>query len=239
MLWKHSAGIHVVDLTHPITPEMPHWPGDPPTTLETWATLPAQGYRLGRLCIGEHSGTHIGTAAHMREGGATLEQLPPEFLIRPAAVLDWRERAGAQPDALLTPEEVLGWEAEHGRVPAGCVFLLCTGWSRFWENAERYLGRDAAGTLHFPGFSPSAVRFLVEERDIVGLGIDTAGIDGGASQTLEANRILLNNTHFHLENLTNLEHLPPRGAWLFIGALPLAGAGGSPARVLAWLSDEA
>ncbi len=235
MLWKHSAGLHVVDLTHPITPDMPHWPGDPPTTLETWAALPVQGYRLGRLCIGEHSGTHIGTAAHVRRDGITLEQIPPEQLIRPAVVLDWRERAGAKPDALLTPAEIFRWEAENGRVPAGSVFLLCTGWSRWWPDASRYLGLDAAGGLHFPGLSPSTVRFLVEERDIVGLGIDTAGIDGGASQTLEANRILLDNARFHLENLTNLEHLPPKGAWLFIGALPLVGAGGSPARVLAWL----
>jgi kynurenine formamidase len=75
----------------------------------------------------------------------------------------------------------------------------------------------------------------VEERGVLGLGIDTAGIDGGASQTLEANRILLDNGRFHLENLTNLERLPARGAWLFIGALPLVGGSGSPARVLAWL----
>lgn len=237
MAHQKGAGVHVVDLTHPIAAEMPHWPGDPPTVLEAWASLPAQGYRLGRLCIGEHTGTHIGTAAHIREDGMTLEQLPAEHLICPAVVLDWRGRASAEPDALLSTEEIARWEAEHGPVPAGSVFLLCTGWSRFWPDTERYLGLDTAGALHFPGFSPAAVRFLVQERRVRGLGIDTAGIDGGAGQTLEANRILLGDARFHLENLTNLEHLPPTGAWLFIGALPVAGAAGSPARVLAWVSQ--
>lgn len=237
MFWKYGAGIHIVDLTHPLTPDIPHWPGDPPTAFDEWATLSGQGVYLRRLCIGEHTGTHIGTAAHMRESGMTLEHMPPERLICPAAVLDWRSRAGADPDALLALSDLAEWEREHGPVPAGSVFLLCTGWSRFWPDAERYLGRDAAGTLHFPGFSPEAVRFLAEERNILGLGIDTAGIDGGASQTLEANRVLLDNGRFHLENLTNLGRLPAKGAWLFIGALPLVGAGGSPARVLAWFLE--
>lgn len=164
------------------------------------------GY-LRRLCIGEHTGTHIGTAAHMRERGMTLEHMPPEHLICPVVMLDWRDCAGADPDALLALSDLVEWEREHSPVPAGSVFLLCTGWSRFWPDAERYLGRDTAGTLHFPGFSPEVVRFLAEERNILGLGIDTAGIDGGASQTLEANRVLLDNGRFHLENLTNPVYL--------------------------------
>ncbi|MGQ9516244.1 MAG: cyclase family protein [Anaerolineae bacterium] len=237
MSWGRDVGVHMVDLTHPLTADMPHWPGDPPTAFDICATISRQGFYLRRLCIGEHTGTHIGVAAHIHEGGMTLEHMPPERLICPAVMLDWRGRAGADPDALLALSDLAEWEQEHGLVPAGSVFLLCTGWSRFWPDAERYLGQDAAGILHFPGFSSEAVRFLVEARGVQGLGIDTAGIDGGASQALEANRILLGNGRFHLENLANLERLPPKGAWLFIGALPLVGAGGSPARVLAWCPD--
>jgi len=233
MLGHVDSDMEIVDLTHPVSPAVPHWPGDPPTCFEDWAAMSEQGFFLRRLSLGEHTGTHIGVAAHLRDGGLTLESLPADHLIRPAVVVDWR--AGASPDALLTPAELYRWEEEHGRVPAGSVLLLCTGWSRFWPDAGRYLGADADGVLHFPGISPEAVRWLVEERGILGLGIDTAGIDGGASQTLEANRILLDNGRFHLENLTNLERLPARGAWLFIGALPLVGGSGSPARVLAWL----
>lgn len=225
----------VIDLTHPITPAMPHWPGDPPTCLEPAADIPAQGYFLHSLAIGEHSGTHIGVARHLDPAGISVDLLSAEALVRPAVVLDFRAEAGADADAELEPAHIVAWEGLHGRIPSKAVLLLCTGWSSRWGDPAAYFNMDEAGTMHFPGYSPAAVDFLVQVREVMGLGIDTAGIDAGRRADLAANAALLDGPHYHLENLTNLEHLPPTGAWLVIGALPIAGGSGAPARLLALL----
>lgn len=223
----------VVDLTQPLRPDMPAWPGDPLLEYASWAKISDEGFFLRRTSLGEHSGTHLGAPAHLYGNGDSVEQIPAQQLVVPAARIDLRAEAAAYPDALLRWEHVAGWESQHGRLPIGCIVLLCTGWALRWNNPAAYLSRDAAGVMHYPGFDPLAVERLLDEREIGGLGSDTAGIDAGADATFAANRRLLGAGRFHLENLANLEQLPPAGAWLVIGALPLAGGSGAPARVLA------
>jgi kynurenine formamidase len=225
----------VVDLTHALTPQEPIWPGDPPVEMMAWASIERHGYALRRVCLGEHSGTHLGVAAHLSAQGRSVEGLPADLLIRPASVMDVRAAVACSADATLSVEDIHEWEARYGRTPAGAVVLLCTGWDQRWDDPMAYLNCDGAGRMHFPGYSAGAVAFLVEERQAAGLGIDSAGIDPGWDDGLAANRTLLQGDRFHLENLTHLEALPATGAVLFIGALPIAGAGGAPARVLAWL----
>jgi len=230
-----TDGWRVVDLTHHLAPGMPVWPGDPAVEVSGCTALTTDGYALYRVTLGDHSGTHIGVAAHLRAGGLTVERMPAEHLVRPACVIDFRVASAHSADATLTMAHVFQWEAGHGRLSAGDVVLLATGWDQRWGDADSYLNRDARGRMHFPGFSVDAVQFLVEERGIAGLGTDAAGIDAGADESLAANTALLQGERFHLENLTHLEQLPATGAMLFIGALPVAGCGGAPARVLAWL----
>jgi len=232
------SSIRIVDLTHAISADAPVWPGDPATEIMSWATIETQGYSLRRICTGEHSGTHIGMPAHLAPGGLTVDRLPPGQLIRPCVVIDIRSAVGQDPDTTLTVENLEAWESRHDRVPAGSVVLLCTGWSSRWPDPGAYFNADSAGALHFPGFGVDAVRFLVEDRDIAGLGIDTSGIDPGIDGTLAANRLLSRGRRFHLENLTNLDQLPVTGVWLFIGALPVADGGGAPARVLALIPPD-
>ncbi len=224
---------HVVDLSHPISPEIPVWPGDPRPAFTTLATIAGHGYALSEIHIGEHTGTHVGTAAHLQPGGVTVDQLEPEDLIVPAAVLNVSERALSDPDFTLSVEDVRAWEARHGRVPPDSLVLMATGWDARWPDPTAYLNADDQGVMHFPGFAPQTVTWLVDERRVRGLGIDTPGIDPGRDAGLQSNRRLLRGRHIHLENLTRLTGLPPLGAWVIIGALPWVGRTGSPARVLA------
>ncbi len=223
----------IVDLTHPITPEIPIWPGGPRPGFAELATLDEHGYRLRQVTLGEHTGTHLGTAAHLHADGLTVEQLQAGELLVPAVVVDGRAQAAADPDYALSPDEMRAWETTHGRVPPGSVVLLATGWDARWPDPTAYLNRDDRGRMHFPGFAPETVAWLVNARAVRGLGIDTPGIDPGRDEALQSNRRLLRGRRFHLENLTRLTELPPRDVWLLIGVLPLAGGTGSPARVLA------
>jgi kynurenine formamidase len=176
----------------------------------------------------------------MTEGGLTVENLSPELLIRPAVVIDVRHVATGH--YLLDPGTIQQWESTHGVIEKGNVVLLNTGWDRYWKahDDETYLDwlpdeHEPGGRLGtgYPGYSLEAARFLAEERGVVGLGIDTAGIDGGLDTAFSVNRYWLRGERYHLENLTALDRLPPRGATIFIGALPIEKGSGSPVRVLA------
>ena len=127
------------------------------------------------------------------------------------------------------------WESRHGPVPADSVALLLTGWAERWNNPAAYLGADANGGLHFPGFGPDAAALLLNQRGVAGLGTDTAGVEPGTDATFAVSKLVLSQPRIVLENLANLHQLPPTGAVLVIGPLRLEGGSGSPAAVTAFL----
>lgn len=217
----------IIDLSHTITPNIPMWPGDPAVAIESTATIATDGYLLHRLQLGEASGTHVAYSAHFHPNGRRVDDVPVTHLLLPAVCIDVRDEVAKNPDFMLGANDVQKWEAVHGQIPAQSVVLLCTGWDRYWDSPERYL---AAPT---PGYAVAAAQMLAQQRGVLGLGIDTHGIDPGTDATFGTNRYWLQGERFHLENLTNLGLVPPTGCWLFIGALNIAGGAGSPARVIA------
>ncbi len=230
---KTIAYSRLVELSHTLCPDIPRWPGDPPVELETLASLETDGYFLRRFSAGEHSGTHINAPAGFYPGGMGVDGYNAAALAAPAVVIDVREEAGANPDYLLTMTELLTWERQHQQVPAGSLVLLFTGWQEKWHSPQDFLGYDEQGALHFPGFGAPALGTLLTQRGAAGIGIDTHGVDGGQDARFTVNRRALEQPRIVLENLTNLDQLPPTGATLFIGRLRLPGGSGSPAMVTA------
>lgn len=232
----------VVDLSHVIHLDIPQWPGDPPIAFEPVADMETDGFYLRRFSMGEHGGTHLNAPNSFHTGGVSVDKYPPESLIVPAIVVDVHDWAAANPDYALSQAEVLAWEQLHSSVPAGSVVLLYTGWQAKWQDPVAFLGQEADGGLHFPGFGVHAARFLLEERGVAGFGIDTHGVDPGQDVTFATNRLVAaySNTprqqpRIVLENLTNLDQLPPTGATLVIGVLRLKDGTGTPVSVLAFV----
>ncbi len=227
-------GAKVIDLTIPLGEGVVMWPGAPAPEAETVVTVAHDGYFARRVSFFEHSGTHFDAPCHFIEGQTTVDKVPVESLVRPAAVIDIAGRIGDDADGELLMEDVRRFEEANGRIPDGSAVLLRTGWEEFNHDELRYAG--ATGDLRFPGFGVEAAKFLVEERKIGGLGTDTLGIDPGAATHFPVHSQV---THpkgiWHLENLQNLKLLPPLGAWIVVGVLPLIGGSGSPARVIALL----
>lgn len=226
----------VVDLCQPIHPGMPRWPGDPPVEIEMAAELARDGYFLRRFSLGEHSATHLNAPNSFFPGAADVGALTAPARVLPAVVFDFRARGAADPDAIFTLEDLLAWEARHGRVPPGSLALLCTGWSRRWDDPQAFFNPDPDGGLHFPGFSLEAARTLIEVRRVAGLGSDTHGVDPGLDSAFQVNRLVLADGGLVLECLAHLDELPPTGATLVIGTLPLVGGSGSPVSALAFVS---
>ncbi|MGM3307354.1 cyclase family protein [Anabaena sp. WFMT] len=223
----------VIHLSHLIDIGIPQWPGDPVVKFTTVAELQDDGYYLRRFSLGEHSATHINAPSSFHGNGMGVDEYSAQSLVVPAVVIDICKQAAVNPDYLLTIADILTWEAEFGTIGADNIVLLYTGWQVKWLDKNAFLNQDAEGNMHFPGFGSDATEFLITERQIAGVGIDTHGVDSGQDTNFTINRLVLAKSRIVLENLTNLDQLPPQGTTLIIGVLRLRGGSGSPAAVMA------
>jgi len=230
-----SGKTRVIDLSYAINEKLVPWPGD-----EKWfeakvnASVEKNGYFTRSFWMLEHYGTHLDAPAHFPPGKATVDQIPAKQLFGPAAVLDVRADAAKDADYQLPAARVEEWEKRHGRIPAGAIVLLRTGWASRWPDAQRYRNQDAQGEMHFPGFSVESAKMLIERR-VSGLGCDTMSIDCGASADFAVHHLTLGSGLYHLENLADLSALPETGAFLVAAPIKLEGGSGGPVRVFALL----
>jgi kynurenine formamidase len=151
-------------------------------------------------------------------------------------VLDFSERVASDPDWLLERADIEQWESENGPLPDGGWLLLRTGWdSRSHDQAE-FLNADDTGP-HTPGIAVDCARWLADEAPVIGVGVETVGTDAGAAHSFDpafpCHQFLLGADKYGLTQLQNLAQLPPTGAVVFAGPLPIVGGSGSPTRVLA------
>lgn len=223
----------IADLTHVLSPKFPVFPGFDPMTMRTIVTVQKDGFYANRWDLGEHSGTHMDAPAHFIEGGVSADRVPPQQLFAPLAVIDLRPRAARDPDTSVTVDDLLAWERRHGRLPAGAAVVMNSGWAERASDGARFLNADASNTLHFPGFSPEAAEFLVRERDIAGIGVDTLSLDIGAAKEFKAHVSVLGAGKWGLEGVANLDGVPPTGATLIVGGPKVENASGGPTRLFA------
>jgi kynurenine formamidase len=234
-------GSKAVDLTYTFDEKTIYWPTSPGFHWEKtqWGKAPG-GYFYSSANYGanEHGGTHLDSPIHFAEGGISTEQIPVSKLIVPAAVVDIAAACARNADYRLTVADIQAFERKHGRIANGTVLLVRTGWGRFWPDKKKYLGSDKPGdvaNLHFPGVSREAAEFLVKQRSLVGLGIDTASIDYGQSKDFIVHRVLYGAGLYGLENVANLEKVPAKGATLIALPMKIKGGTGGPARIVAIL----
>jgi kynurenine formamidase len=226
----------IIDLTHPIHPNIPIWPGDPATEFETVSQIEKNGYFLRKFSMGEHSGTHINAPNSFYTEGASIDTYSPQSLVCPAIAIDIRDQSLANPDYSLTIDDVLNWERQHKLIEPENLVLLYTGWQAKWDDEQAFFNRDDRGICHFPGFGTAATQFLLEERSIAGIGTDTHGVDPGRDQSFAVNKLILEKQLIVLENLANLDLLPAAEFTLAIGIMRLLGGSGSPVSVLAFVA---
>ena len=217
----------LLDLTQPLGPATILWPGSRPFAAAVEADYDTDGAYARNLSLPEHSGTHLDAPAHFARNGATVEQIPIGALVRPAVCLDVRELVGDDASFTLSATAIAKLERRDGAIPVGTAVLVCTGWDRYHGDADRYRGRG--DSLAYPGIAADAAQLLVE-RGVAGIGIDTLSVDAGHADTFPTHRITLPAGLWHLEGLTRLERVPPRGAWLVAAALPIVEGSGAPAR---------
>jgi kynurenine formamidase len=228
-----------VDLTQPLHPGIPYWPGDGygPFRYQQINVFERDGKAAGLFEMPEHMGTHVDAPNHFVAGAASVDSLDLDQLLRPAVIFDVSERAAADASVLLDIADVVAWEQRNGQVPRGSVALVHSGWGRRWADPPAFRN-DTDGVMRFPAVSASAARLLVLERGVVGIGLDTLSADNGEAPDSPCHHTVHGAGGFILENLANLELVPEQGAFVLIGPLPIVGGSGAPARVLAFCDPE-
>jgi kynurenine formamidase len=231
-----------VDLSHDYSDQTVFWPTAEGFRLEKVADgMTPQGYyyAANTFATAEHGGTHLDAPVHFAQGRWSVDQIPLEQLIGEAAVVDMSEKCAAQPDYQVTVADLEAWERAQGSLN-GTIVLIRTDYSRRWPDAARYLGtaergESAVAKLHFPGLHPDAAKWLVANRTVKAVGIDTASIDYGQSTLFETHRVLYERNIPGLENVTNLDRLPARGATVIALPMKIKGGSGAPLRAIALL----
>ena len=227
----------VVDLTYPFSAETHHWPTAKPFHLEKVAEGRAPGgywYSSYNYGGSEHVGTHLDAPFHFAEGKWTTEKVPLSRLIGPGAVIDVRRQAAQSADYTLQVSDIRQWEKKHGRMTRGSIVLIHTGWGRFWGDRKRYFGTDEpdnVSDLHFPGLSKEAAEYLIHQRNIRAVGIDTPSIDPGPSKDFITHQVLGAANVPFFENIAALDRVPNRGSTVYAIPMKIKGGSGAPLRI--------
>jgi len=243
-----SGGVEVVDLSVTLSPETPViqlpdiFAQSPGVSFETISRYDAAGgdtWYWRTIRMGEHTGTHFDAPVHWTSGrhyeGHATDTIAPQRLVGAACVIDKSADAAADPDTLLSVADIEAWETANGPIPRGAWVLMRTDWSKR-QTAQEFLNASEDGP-HTPGPSAEAIKFLIEQRDIEGFGVETVGTDagqaGGFAVPFPCHTLMHGANKFGLASLANLDRLPPTGAIIVAAPLKLKDGSGSPLRVLA------
>jgi len=230
-----------VDLTHAFSAETLYWPTESGFELETkFQGFTSAGYYYVAKAYRapEHGGTHLDAPIHFGEGRQTVDQIPLDQLTGLAVMVDVSATVWTNRDHEVTVDDFKNWERKHRRIRTESIVLIRTGFGERWPDAERYLGTTAKGPeavkeLHFPGLHPDAARWLVSDRKVKAVGIDTASIDHGPSRLFESHRVFCERNIPVFENVANLHQLPPTGAYVIALPMKIKEGSGAPLRIIA------
>ncbi|XP_064648527.1 isatin hydrolase-like [Lineus longissimus] len=236
----------IVDMTHLLTKDFPYYPGHlnfllnisfSGTFVDGKVDLLSNDYQTA-----EHGGTHYDAPRHFcsLKSCWDTQAVPPERLIGPGVIINVQEQAKNNPDYAVTPGDIKNWEKKYGRIPEGAFVIMNSGWYKHVKNHTKFLGNDKGNksNLHFPGFHPEATKWLLDNREIYCLGVDTVSIDPGNTTQYMTHRLALVSNLIALENVNNLDAVPEAGAMIYALPIFIKNGTGGQTRVIATWDDD-
>ncbi|CAH1259288.1 Hypp2234 [Branchiostoma lanceolatum] len=232
----------VIDMTYTFDDTTVIWPKREPFRLkDTFRGYHPNGYYYeGSYYEGyEHSGTHVDAPSHFCKDKWRMDAVPLERLMGLAVVVDVSSKTKNNADYTVTAQDFQDWEEKNGRIPDGSIVLVRTGWDQFWSDKRQYLGTDTTDTslLHFPGIDPEGARWLVQNRGMHAVGIDTGSLSTGQSTNFSAHQILCEADIIGLESVANMDKLPTTGATVYALPLKIGEGSGGPARIIGIINN--
>jgi len=230
-----------IDLSYDFSEKTIYWVESDGFKKETVAEGPNEKgyyYSAYKFCTPEHGGTHLDAPRHFAEGRQTVDEVPLEKLIGAAFKIDVSAKSAANRDYQISVEDITAWETNNGAIPEGGIVLFQTGYGKFWGDRAQYMGIEGQDQKHFPGLGAEAARWLIQNRKIKAVGIDTASIDFGASATFDTHVALMTQNVPAFENVANLEKVPVKGANVIALPMKIKGGSGAPLRIVAFVQSQ-
>jgi kynurenine formamidase len=236
-----------IDLTHSFDSSTLYWPnnlkGFEHSTDSEGLTPLGYYYSSYSLSTPEHGGTHLDAPIHFAAGKLTSDQIPLSSLTGNAVVIDISKQALASRDYLLSTDDLKNWEKKNGKIPDNSIVLVRTGYGAFYPDRLKYFGTSKKGAqaipeLHFPGISPEAADWLVKNRNIKAMGLDTPSLDRGQSKDFATHQVLMGANKPGFENLANLDKLPAKGIYVVALPMKIKGGSGGPLRIIASVQNQ-
>ena len=231
-----------IDLTHSFDTSTLYWPnnakGFEHSTDAEGVTPLGYYYSSYSLSTPEHGGTHLDAPIHFAAGKLTSDQIPLSSLTGNAVVIDISKQALANRDYLLSIDDIKNWEKKNGKIPDNSIILVKTGYGAFYPDRQKYFGTSKIGVsaipeLHFPGIAPETADWLIKNRNIKAMGLDTPSLDRGQSKDFAAHQVLMGANKPGFENLANLDKLPSKGIYVVALPMKIAKGSGGPLRIIA------
>ncbi|MGF1669551.1 MAG: cyclase family protein [Balneolaceae bacterium] len=234
-----------VDLTHEFSDETLYWPTSETFSMDTvfvGETDAGFYYEAFEFCTSEHGGTHLDAPVHFARGKMAVHELEIAQLTGQAVVIDVSEKVLQDRNYQIKINDILAWEDQYSVIPDRSILLFHTGFGSYWPDAEMYLGTHKRGEegiaeLSFPGIHPKAAQWLVDNRSIKAVGLDTPSLDYGRSELFETHQILFEQNIPGFENVANLDQLPVTGSYVIALPMKIKNGSGAPLRIVAFVSD--
>ncbi|HET9826259.1 MAG TPA: cyclase family protein [Chitinophagaceae bacterium] len=235
-----------IDLTYSFNAQTLYWPNNPTgfklDTQVNGVTPAGFYYSSNAFSAPEHGGTHLDAPVHFAKDHPGADQVPLSNLTGNAVVIDVSEKALKNRDYLVSVNDIESWEKKNGNIPDSTIVLFRTGYGKFYPDRKNYFGTDVKGAdaiplLHFPGIDPATAEWLISQRKIKALGLDTPSIDYGQSKDFKTHQVLLGKNIPAFENVANLDQLPKKGAYVVALPMKIEHGSGGPLRVIAWVKS--
>lgn len=228
-----------IDLSYDFSEQTIYWvesDGFKKETVSEGQTDKGYFYSAYKFCAPEHGGTHLDAPRHFAEGRQTVDEIPVNNLIGAAVKIDVSEKSSANRDYQISVEDIAAWEKQNGEIPQNAIVLFQTGYGKFWGDRAKYMGTEG-DVKHFPGLGKEAAQWLIGNRKVKSVGIDTASIDFGASQTFDTHVALMTQNVSAFENVANLDKLPAKHFQIIALPMKIKGGSGAPLRIVAFIPN--
>ncbi|MEZ5425847.1 MAG: cyclase family protein [Pyrinomonadaceae bacterium] len=240
------SAAQIIDLSYDFSKDTIYWVTAKEFERETVAegkTDKGYYYSAYNFSGAEHGGTHIDAPVHFAEGRQSVDQIPLEKLLGSAVKVDVSAKTANDRDYRISVEDLTDWEKQNGQIPENSIVLLETGFGKFYPDKVKYLGTDQRGEeavkdLHFPGLGPEAAEWLIKNRKIKAVGLDTASIDFGQSTDFKTHVTLMSENIPAFENVANLDKLPAKGFQIIALPMKIKAGSGGPLRIVALLPGK-
>lgn len=233
-----------IDLSYDFSDKTIYWPNNPTgfklDTQFNGTTGAGFYYSSNIFSTPEHGGTHLDAPVHFAEGKWSVDQIPLEQLTGSAIVIDVAEKAKHNPDYQASVADITEWEKQNGKIPDNAILLFRTGWGQFYPDAAKYLGTSEKGeaaiaNLRFPSIHPELAEWLIKNRKIKAVGVDTPSVDYGQSKDFKTHQLLYAKNILGFENVANLDKLPVMGSYILALPMKIKDGSGGPLRIIAWV----